>query len=159
MRPPLPPTSLAVLAAVVLTVGCSSSDEQGDLPVSGTRPAEATAPPASPAPTGPAATGTTVTGDAGGDQPEIIELQVPTEVSCSGVDVEVSLTYRTADADQVAFVVDQQSVQGGPDPAVSGTYAIRVPCDDTAHTVLMAAVGPGGQAVASRAFRTVPAPG
>lgn len=159
MRPPPLTTSLAVLAATVLTLGCSASDEEGGLPVSGTRPVEATAPSASPAPTAPSATPTTATGDAVGDQPEIVDLQVPTEVPCSGADVEVTLTYRTVDADQVAFLVDQQSVRGGPDPAVSGTYAVRVPCDDAAHTVLMAAVGPGGQAVASRALRTVPASG
>jgi hypothetical protein len=94
-----------------------------------------------------------------GAQPEVLDLEVPTEVPCSGAEAEVTLTYRTANADQVAFLVDQQPVRGGPDPAVSGTYEVRVACDENAHTILMAAVGPGGQAVASRAFRTVPAGG
>ncbi len=145
---------VAAAAALLLLPACSSTGDPDDVPLSGTLPAEAT--------TTTTATATTAGGtggDAGGDTPEVVDLQVPTEVPCTGDTARVTLTFETADADQVAFLVDQRPVQGGPNPPVSGSYEVGVPCDGNAHTILMAAVGPGGQALASRAFRTVPSPG
>jgi hypothetical protein len=170
-----PTTATTVLVAVAFVLaGACSSDPEPPVAVTGTRPpttSPATTPgtalgpgpadtspsaPEAPAgPTPPAAPGDTpVTGG-----PEVVTFHLPGQVPCTGAEVAVTATYTTVGATQVAFVVDQEPVRGGPNPPVSGDAELTLPCDGNAHTVLLVAVGPTGQALASRAVRTGEAPG
>jgi hypothetical protein len=120
--------------------------------------------------TGPPATHTGTTGSTGSTVPpptgstpdgtapvesEVLRFDAPAEVACTTGDTSVRVTYVTRDVTTVAFAVDGQSVTGAAAP-LSGEYDVAVPCDGRVHTILLVAVGPPGQAVATRAVRAQP---
>jgi hypothetical protein len=90
----------------------------------------------------------------GGPPPQaqlITSFELPPSVSCDGDAGTVTATYATT-AETVAFLVDQRTVAEPPAPT-SGTYQLSLPCDGATHTVVLVAVVPGGQQLATRAVQ------
>jgi hypothetical protein len=81
----------------------------------------------------------------------ITRFEMPPSVNCDAGTTAVTATYETS-ADAVAFLVDQRSVAEPPAPT-SGTYELGLPCDGVTHTVVLVAVGSGGQQLATRAVQ------
>jgi hypothetical protein len=134
----------SMMVACVLAVGCSGDD---DAPTpTGFHPTISTAarPTTVPAPDDTAST-----------DPEVIRFDAPAEIRCAASPASVRVSYTTRDVTTVAFAVDGASVGGAP-PPTSGEHDIELPCDGRIHTILLVAVGPSGQAVATRAVRTEP---
>jgi len=157
-------TLTAVVAAIVslLAVACSADPDPPPVALTGSLPPTTAQPGSTDAPTTTAPAALDGTGapasppvaDGPSDaSPEVVTFDLPARVSCTGTEAVVTATYTTVDATQVAFLVDQQPVRGGPNPPVSGTTALTLPCDGNVHTVLLVAVGPAGQALATRAVR------
>jgi hypothetical protein len=88
-------------------------------------------------------------------EPEVLRFEAPAEVRCASSEASVRVTYTTRDVTTVAFAVDGASAGGTPAPS-SGEHDVAVPCNGRVHTILLVAVGPSGQAVATRAVRTQP---
>jgi hypothetical protein len=132
---------LVALCAFALA-GCSSSG-------SSTTSTSSTTLAPLPDATNPAVSSPVGTATAGGAQ--ILRFDLQPRVECEpGARLAVPVTYETTGATTVSFVVDGEQVSGRPDP--SGTYAIALECDGAAHTVVLTAIDPAGEAaVASRA--------
>lgn len=108
--------------------------------------AQPTAPPLTPATTTPApATG-----------PVITAFQIIDEISCTGADASVPMSWATRDAQEVKFQVDRSLLSAGY-PA-SGIGNIQVPCDGHEHSVVLQATGAGGQAAVARQVNTSTTP-
>lgn len=84
--------------------------------------------------------------------PEVTTLEAGSPVSCTGTTATVNVRYTTLNTSTVAFLVDQTPVAGSP-PA-SGSFDLSMPCDGNSHTIMLVAVGPSGQTVATKAVRT-----
>jgi len=81
-------------------------------------------------------------------------FDLPSSITCAGTaDVEVGATYRTSGATVVAFLVDGTQAAGRP--PLSGSFAVPLHCDGTAHTVVLSAIDDQGRAaVASKVVLT-----
>jgi hypothetical protein len=86
---------------------------------------------------------------------EVVRFDAPAEITCTTPEGSVRVSYVTRDVTTVAFAVDGASA-GGAVPPISGEHDVSVPCDGRVHTILLVAVGPSGQAVATRAVATRP---
>ena len=112
-----------------------------------------------PAPTEPVAT--TAAGPTGARLAEpssggtvITAFHVIGDVSCSGAQASVPMSWSTRDAQTVEFQVDGQPVGAGAGYPVSGTGNVAVPCDGREHEILLVASGPRGGASLSRHVNT-----
>lgn len=146
-RPRLLATATATVA-VALLAGCGSGGTSGN--DSATLPSVTTRTPGSSAPA-PGATSTATPTSVGGTQPLIARFDLPATVTCTAGTTTVTASYTTVNVETVAFAVDGR--QAGTAPP-SGTFDVPIPCDGTIHTVLLVAVGPSGQVVATKAVGT-----
>jgi hypothetical protein len=148
-------TIVTMLAlASIIGAGACSSGSSGNI-------SDRTVPPATTAGTDvgptrtipPAGTGpqSTVGGPGGA---RIDDLAVANRLTCDlGSHVSITATYRTSGTVEVAFVLDGSPVPGAP--PTSGTFDLDVPCDGTAHTLVLTAVDDRGRTtVASKAILT-----
>jgi hypothetical protein len=88
---------------------------------------------------------------------QVLQFDVPNDISCVPDVALVEVSYATRDLDAVGFVVDGVSV-ATPDARPDGTTVIiPVPCDGTVHTIMLVGSGAGGPAFASKAVVTRPA--
>jgi hypothetical protein len=134
-------TLLAVLA------GCGD-DESASPPTTDRHAVVGVTPPS---PTTTRAGGDTSVGAAA----EILRIEAPSEIDCTGATVDVEISYATRNLDAVAFAVDGASVTGPPAPA-SGVHTVPVPCDGRVHTVMLIGTGPDGPVFATEAIVTRP---
>lgn len=74
--------------------------------------------------------------------PGIERFDAPATVSCTGATAPVEVSWHAPDAVLVRFLVDGDDV--GIDEPTSGTATVDIPCDDSIHVVLLAAVGADG---------------
>jgi hypothetical protein len=73
--------------------------------------------------------------------PPIASFTAPPSVSCAGAaQARVPVRFQTDKTMTVAFLVDNRQVEGIP--PLSGGFDIPVPCDGSAHTIILVAVGP-----------------
>jgi hypothetical protein len=86
--------------------------------------------------------------------PVITAFQVIDDISCSGAQASVPMSWATRDAQTVEFQVDGQPVGAGAGYPVSGAGRVAVPCDGGEHTVALFASGPGGQVSRTRQVNT-----
>jgi hypothetical protein len=84
----------------------------------------------------------------------ITAFHVIGDVSCSGAQASVPMSWSTRDAQTVEFQVDGQPVGAGAGYPVSGTGNVAVPCDGREHEILLVASGPRGGASLSRHVNT-----
>jgi hypothetical protein len=164
--------AVAAMVAVlsVAALGACSSDDASDRSTDSqvsidpptTAPIESIVPPTSATDGSTSETGapgeTGETGDDNDDQTssttagnlEVVRFELPARVPCIDGTATAIASYETTGAETVAFLVDQASVAGGPNPPVSGRHVLDLTCGAT-HTVVLVAVGGGGQVLASRA--------
>jgi hypothetical protein len=90
--------------------------------------------------------------------PVITAFQVIDDVSCSGAQASVPMSWATRNAQTVEFQVDGQPVGAGAGYPVSGVGKVAVPCDGHEHLVSLVAAGPGGQVRVSRQVNTSNSP-
>ncbi len=168
---PRPHLRFAVVAMVavlsVAALGACSSDDTSDgstdsqvsIDPPTTAPIESIVPPTSAADGSTGETGDdNDADDADDDQTssttagnlEVVRFELPARVPCVDGTATAIADYTTTGAETVAFLVDQASVAGGPNPPVSGRHVLDLTCGAT-HTVVLIAVGGGGQVLASRA--------
>ena len=77
-------------------------------------------------------------GRSGANAPEISTFEVPPNVACTeGETASVTVTYKTSGATTIALMLDVTQVEGKP--PMSGTFAVPVPCDGDAHTIVLIA--------------------
>jgi len=86
--------------------------------------------------------------------PVITAFQIIDDVSCSGSQASVPMSWSTRDAQTVEFQVDRQPVSAGAGFPVSGIGNIAVPCDGHEHEVVLVASGTSGRASLSRHVNT-----
>lgn len=135
------PFVLAVLLASLLSAcGGGTTSDHGLRGTAGAGSATITTVAASPPTSTPTATASLIT-----------RFEMPPSVNCDAGTTAVTATYETS-ADTVVFLVDQRSVAEPPAPT-SGTYELGLPCDGATHTVVLVAVGSGGQQLATRAVQ------
>ena len=84
----------------------------------------------------------------------ITAFHVIGDVSCSGAQASVPMSWSTRDAQTVEFQVDGQPVGAGAGYPVSGTGNVAVPCDGREHEILLVASGSRGGASLSRHVNT-----
>jgi hypothetical protein len=84
----------------------------------------------------------------------ITAFQVIDDVSCSGSQASVPVSWLTRDAQSVAFEVDGQPVPVGAGHPVSGIGNVPVPCDGREHRVVLVASGSGGRVSVARHVNT-----
>jgi hypothetical protein len=127
--------AVALVAGTALVAGgCSGSGGDAGAPGDGTTPPTTEL-------AGPVAPLTSIPPDAhsGPAPPPIESFEVPGSVSCTAGDTaKVPVTYKTQGSMTVTFLVDMTQVEG--QPPLSGSYDIPVPCDGTAHTIVIFAV-------------------
>jgi hypothetical protein len=167
MRPLLRLAVLAVVAVLsVAALGACSSDGTSDRSTDSqvsidpptTAPIESIVPPTSATDGSTSETGEPGETSDDDDQTssttagnlEIVRFELPAQVPCIDGTATAIADYTTTGAETVAFLVDQASVAGGPNPPVSGRHVLDLTCGAT-HTVVLIAVGGGGQVLASRA--------
>lgn len=90
----------------------------------------------------------------GSNSPQVTVFEVASPLSCSGATATASVRYSTLNTNTVAFLTDEGPANGSP--PVSGSHDVSLPCDGNYHTIMIVAVGPSGQAVATKAIRTEP---
>jgi hypothetical protein len=90
--------------------------------------------------------------------PVITAFQVIDDVSCSGAEASVPMSWATRNAQTVEFQVDGQPVGAGAGYPVSGVGKVAVPCDGGEHGVALVASGPGGQVDLTRQVNTSNSP-
>jgi hypothetical protein len=90
--------------------------------------------------------------------PVITAFQVIDDVSCSGAQASVPMSWATRNAQTVAFQVDGQPVSAGAGYPVSGVGKVAVPCDGREHLVVLFASGAGGQVSLARHVNTSNSP-
>ena len=105
------------------------------------------APPLTPATTPPA---TSAAPAASG--PVITAFQVIDDISCTGAQASVPMSWATRNAQEVKFQVDNSLLSAGY--PTSGVGDIVVPCDGREHSVVLQATGAGGQAAIARHVNT-----
>jgi hypothetical protein len=139
--------------AAIIGGGCSSGSS-GNLTDRTVPPATSAGTEVAPTRTIPP-TGTGPQSTVGGPGGATIEdLSVANRITCElGADVSITASYRTSGSAEVAFVLDGKTVPGAPPP--SGTFDLDVPCDGSAHTLVLTAVDQRGRTtVASKAILT-----
>ncbi len=101
-----------------------------------------TAPPGSVGTTLPLAHATATTTPAPG-APVVLDTQAPASVACAAEGTtQVPITYATANATQVAVLVDGTQAPGlGP---ADGERTVDVPCDGRPHVLVVVAIGEDG---------------
>ncbi len=120
----------------------------------------AATPPAPPAPsttTSAAATSTvttTSTPTPTSNGPVITAFQIIDDVTCSGAQASVPVSWATRNAQTVEFQVDRQPVGAGAGYGVAGLGNVPVPCDGKSHAVVLTASGSGVQVSAARQVNT-----
>jgi hypothetical protein len=114
----------------------------------------------SPTPASPGAT-TTASATSGSPSPVpsssgpvILAFQIIDDVSCSGSQASVPVSWLTRDAQSVAFEVDGQPVSAGAGHPVSGIGNVAVPCDGREHRVVLVASGEGSRVSVARHVNT-----
>jgi hypothetical protein len=88
--------------------------------------------------------------------PVITAFQVIDEISCTGAQASVPISWATRNAQEVKFQVDNSLLTAGY--PTSGTGTIQVPCDGREHSVVLQATGAGGQAAIARHVNTSNSP-
>ena len=88
--------------------------------------------------------------------PVITAFQVIDEISCTGAQASVPMSWATRNAQEVKFQVDNSLLSAGY--PTSGIGNIQVPCDGREHSVVLQATGAGGQAAIARHVNTSNAP-
>ena len=116
-------------------------------------------PPAPPATTSAAAastvtTTTTSTPTPTSNGPVITAFQIIDDVTCSGAQASVPVSWATRNAQTVEFQADGQPVGAGAGYPVAGIGNVPVPCDGKSHTIVLAAFGSGVQVSAARQVNT-----
>jgi hypothetical protein len=90
--------------------------------------------------------------------PVITAFQIIDDVTCSGAQASVPMSWATRDAQSVEFQVDGQPVSAGAGYPVSGVGRVAVPCDGREHLVALFASGAGDQVSLSRQVNTSNSP-
>ena len=113
-----------------------------------------------PTPTTPTTTPATPTGSAlpAGNGPVITAFQVIDDVSCSGTQASVPVSWATRDAQSVEFEVDNGPVSAGAGYPLDGIGHVPVPCDGRTHRVVLVASGAGRQVAVARQINTSSTP-
>src|SRR4051794_8278386 len=88
--------------------------------------------------------------------PVITAFQVIDDISCTGAQASVPISWATRNAQEVKFQVDNSLLTAGY--PTSGTGTIQVPCDGREHSVVLQATGAGGQAAIARHVNTSNSP-
>ena len=132
-------TSIVGLLALVLAAAgaCSTSASDGGDGTDGS-----TAPRAATGTSLPLAHATATTAPAPG-APVVLDAQAPASVACAAEGTtQVPISYSTADATQVAVLVDGTQAPGlsGAD----GERTVDVPCDGRPHVLVVVAIGEDG---------------
>jgi hypothetical protein len=102
----------------------------------------------SPAPAEPGPT-TAAAADGG---PVITAFQVIDDISCSGAQASVPVSWATRDTQKVEFQVDRRPMSAGY--PLSGIGTIAVPCDGHEHEVVLVAIGSSSRASIARHINT-----
>lgn len=90
--------------------------------------------------------------------PVITALEAPAEVSCTGNQASVPVSWETRDAEAVDLAVDGRPVPADAGQPVSGGTDLPVPCTNADHRITLTATGSGGaEATHAVTVHTVPA--
>src|SRR3954471_18095918 len=76
--------------------------------------------------------------------PVITAFQVIDDISCSGAQASVPVSWATRDTQKVEFQVDRRPMSAGY--PLSGIGTIAVPCDGHEHEVVLVAIGSSSRA-------------
>jgi hypothetical protein len=136
-----PITATAAVAALLVLSGCTSG-----------APAAPTG-----APTTSATSTATPTSAAPAGGPVITSFQLIDDVTCSGSEASVPVSWGTRGAQTVIFEIDGKGDATG-DRALSGTGNVNVPCDGREHQVVLVAEGSGERVSLSRHVNTANTP-
>ena len=127
------PAALLALALVPALAGCGGDDPAAAPTTSAAAPPLERVPPA----TAHGGVGNPAAADAG---PGIEAASAPARVACDeGMDATVPVTWSAPAAELVRLVVDGEPIEG--ERAPTGEAEVGVPCDGSAHIVLVVAVG------------------
>jgi hypothetical protein len=88
----------------------------------------------------------------------ITAFQIIDDVTCSGAQASVPMSWATRDAQSVEFQVDGQPVSAGAGYPVSGVGRVAVPCDGREHAVVLIATGSGRRISLARHVNTSNSP-
>jgi hypothetical protein len=99
----------------------------------------------------PAGLGPTTSAAATGG-PVITAFQVIDDISCSGAQASVPVSWATRDTQKVQFQVDRQPLSAGY--PLSGIGNVVVPCDGRAHEVVLLAIGSSSRVSIARHINT-----
>ena len=122
----------------------------------------ACAPSTTPAGTGtttsPGTTSSSRTSVPSSSGPVITAFQIIDDVSCSGSEASVPVSWLTRDAQTVEFEVDGRPVSAGAGYPLNGIGNVPVPCDGHEHRVVLVASGSGSRVSVARQVNTFTTP-